>query len=223
MRNSLLLIALLVAATVVPAQKTVKGYTDESGPKLISAPELQVAVDWIEVDLGGLIRVLVEVDKAGQVSVTSASGPLSPCSNLTDPRALALRDAAIAAAKQATFEPQNKTKKTWIQFSLPHPPIPESEKGKPKYISAGVMNGKADSLVKPLYPPYAHDAGAGGMVSVEVLLGLDGKVLGAAGFERDPLLFTAASEAACQTKFRPTLLQGNPIKVFGTLTYNFHP
>jgi len=191
--------------------------------KLVNVPEAQFAADGIAMELGGLIRVFVDVDKNGNVTVTNASGPPAPCSNLNDPRAAALRDAAVAAAKQATFEPSNKNRKTWIQFGVPYPPIQESERGKPKYISAGVMNGKAASLVKPVYPPDAHAAGAGGMVSVEVTVDFDGKVMGAAGFEGDPLLFVASTEAACAAKFRPTLLQGNPVKVFGTLTYNFHP
>jgi hypothetical protein len=214
---------LLVAASVVFGQKTVKGYTDDDGPKLVNAPEAQFAGDGIAMDLGGAVRVFVEVNKSGAVTMISASGPPAPCSDLNDPRARALRDAAVAAAKQATFEPSDKSRKTWLQFSVPYPPLPDSQKGKPRYINAGIMNGKATSLPKPVYPPDAHAAGAGGMVRIEVVVDFDGKVIGAAGFEGDPLLFAAASKAACHAKFSPTTLQGNPIKIFGTLTYNFHP
>jgi hypothetical protein len=38
-----------------------------------------------------------------------------------------------------------------------------------------------------------------------------------------PLLRANSEIAACSSKFTPTLLEGNPVKVSGVITYNFVP
>ena len=88
-------------------------------------------------------------------------------------------------------------------------------------ISGGVLNGKAIRLVTPPYPAIARSAHASGQVSVQVLIDENGNVLSATPTSGHPLLRAAAQSAAMQSKFSPTKLSGQPVKVNGVIIYNF--
>ncbi|HEY0546580.1 MAG TPA: energy transducer TonB [Pyrinomonadaceae bacterium] len=88
-------------------------------------------------------------------------------------------------------------------------------------ISGGVLNGRAVSLPKPVYPREARDAGVSGSVTVQIIVDEQGSVISAKAVSGDPLLQEAAVVAAREAKFRPTMLEGQPVKVSGVLTYNF--
>ena len=88
-------------------------------------------------------------------------------------------------------------------------------------IRGGVLNGKAVKLAKPAYPPEAKEAKAEGIVKVEVVIDEDGKVISAVAVEGHELLRAASVAAAYASKFSPTTLSGRPVKVSGTIVYNF--
>ena len=90
-----------------------------------------------------------------------------------------------------------------------------------KTISGGVVNGKALSLGKPAYPAAARAVNAEGAVNVQILIDEEGNVVSAEAVSGHPLLRGAAREAALQSKFNPTKLSGQPVKVTGVLVYNF--
>jgi TonB family protein len=88
-------------------------------------------------------------------------------------------------------------------------------------ISGGVLNGKAVSKPAPPYPAVAKAARARGVVVIQVTVDEGGKVISASAVSGHPLLRQAAVQAAQQARFSPTLLSGQPVKVTGTITYNF--
>ena len=90
-------------------------------------------------------------------------------------------------------------------------------------ISGGILNGKATSLPKPVYPAVARAARASGTVVVQVTVDESGKVTDARAVSGHPLLQAAAVAAARNARFSPTLLSGKPVRVTGLLTYNFAP
>jgi TonB family protein len=90
-----------------------------------------------------------------------------------------------------------------------------------KAISGGILNGKAVSLPKPTYPPIARAARASGKVVVQVIIDEEGNVIEARAVSGHPLLQQAAVEAARRAKFTPTRVGGQPVKVIGTMDYNF--
>jgi TonB family protein len=96
-----------------------------------------------------------------------------------------------------------------------------SEGNKSPPVSGGVLNGKAISLPKPVYPPLARAAHASGTVVVQVTLDEDGRVISAHAVSGHPLLQAAAVKAAFLARFSPAMLSGRPIKVTGVITYNF--
>lgn len=103
------------------------------------------------------------------------------------------------------------------------PPPPPRQPTPPGHqiISGGVLNGKAVSKPEPTYPAIAKAARAQGTVTVQVMVDEEGNVISATATSGNPLLQPAAIAAAKQAKFAPYKLNGQPVKVTGTLSYNF--
>lgn len=95
-----------------------------------------------------------------------------------------------------------------------------SEKPRPPK-SLGVINGIAANLPKPVYSAAAIAVHADGSVNVQVLIDESGKVVAAKAMNGHPLLRNAAEDAARKARFTPTLLSNVPVKVTGTIVYNF--
>jgi TonB family protein len=93
----------------------------------------------------------------------------------------------------------------------------------PKTITKGVLNGTALTLTIPTYPAEARETKAGGGVNVQVTIDEQGNVVSAKAISGDPLLRAASEEAARNSKFAPTTLQGVAVKVTGVIYYNFVP
>lgn len=91
----------------------------------------------------------------------------------------------------------------------------------PKVVSGGVVNGKAVNLVKPPYPPAAKAVRASGQVQVQVTIDENGNVISASAVSGHALLRGAAEQAARSSKFSPTMLSGQKVKVTGVIVYNF--
>lgn len=106
--------------------------------------------------------------------------------------------------------------------NVPRPPLPRPTPNRRLApINAGVLNGKAISLPKPEYPAVARAARASGRVVVQVTIDESGKVISARAVSGHPLLQAAAVQAAYGARFSPTQLSGQPVKVTGTISYNF--
>jgi TonB family protein len=98
----------------------------------------------------------------------------------------------------------------------------ERSKQKLAPIQGGVISGKALSKPAPEYPAEARSAHVEGTVVVDVLVGETGNVLYAcATGDANPALKRASEFAAYNARFTPTTLGGKPVKVRGTITYNF--
>jgi len=104
------------------------------------------------------------------------------------------------------------------QDELPTQPRPYTENF---FIDGGILNDKAISKPQPAYPPIAKAARAQGTVAVRVFVNTDGDVTFTQALSGHPLLQAAAVEAARRAKFAPTRIDGVPVKVDGTLTYDF--
>jgi TonB family protein len=92
----------------------------------------------------------------------------------------------------------------------------------PNSVVAGILQGHAIFRAEPVYPPAAKHERVSGSVVVEVTVDETGKILDARSICGPDLLVGAAVEAARHWLFTPTLLKGQPVKVIGTITFNFH-
>jgi protein TonB len=92
----------------------------------------------------------------------------------------------------------------------------------PASVVGQVLQGHATFRAEPVYPPGAMHAGISGTVIVEVTVDESGKVLNERAVCGPDLLVVPSVEAAKRWRFAPTLLNGKPVKVIGTITFNFH-
>lgn len=131
----------------------------------------------------------------------------------------------IAPSDSALRMPGNAASNSTVKVADEPPPPAASVARVPKPllkpVSGGVLNGKAVSLPKPVYPPTARSARASGVVVVEVIIDEQGKVIAAKATSGHALLKQAAVQAAQSARFSPTLLSGQPVKISGEINYNF--
>jgi TonB family protein len=88
--------------------------------------------------------------------------------------------------------------------------------------SSGLLQGSAALRVQPEYPFEAKKNRAQGSVLVEVVVDECGRVINARALSGPNDLKAAAVSAARQWRFTRTKLARRPVKVIGTITFNFH-
>ena len=84
-----------------------------------------------------------------------------------------------------------------------------------------LFNGKAVILGQPKFPVEAQRSGAHGHVPVRVLIDEEGKVIQACAMGGPKVFEEAAEDAALHSSFTPVVVQGQPVKVKGIITFNF--
>jgi len=85
-----------------------------------------------------------------------------------------------------------------------------------------IVEGAATTLPAPSFPLIAKLARAHGTVVVQVYIDEEGNVIAASSKSGHPLLQAAASAAAMRAKFTKTTIDGRPVKMTGTINYNFN-
>ena len=219
----------LLSFVIVPAQempKEIKGGILNGKATSLPAPEYPSEAR--ATGLEATVTVDVVVDESGtvisaaakEVSKLNSGGDLEE--NVTASIAQLLRESAEKAALSARFSP---TMLSGIPIKVSGSLIYDFA-ATPRPFAAsdwGIMNGKASSLPKPLYPDAAKASRASGNVVVRVLVDESGKVIAATAISGHPLLRAVSVEAARGAKFAPTMLSGKPVKVTGMVIYNFVP
>ena len=90
---------------------------------------------------------------------------------------------------------------------------------KSNIVSGGVVNGKAINLVKPPFP--LNMRGVEGFVLVGVTIDESGNVISAKATCGILGFVEAVEDAARKSKFSPTTLNGQAVKVVGVIVYSF--
>ena len=88
-------------------------------------------------------------------------------------------------------------------------------------VSQGVIKGLLSYRVEPAYPPLAKQARIQGVVVMTALIDKGGNVQNLQVVSGHPLLAPAAIEAVKQWRYKPFLLNGQPVEVETTVTVNF--
>jgi TonB family protein len=101
-----------------------------------------------------------------------------------------------------------------------HPAEAQREPGAPQSMGS-VLQGKAIRRAEPSYPASARQAHIQGSVVVEVTVDEQGKVIKAVAQCGVYELRRASEDAARSWVFTPTLLSGVPVKVVGTIVFNY--
>jgi TonB family protein len=144
--------------------------------------------------------------------------PAQPNAASDDPAATKPQNAATEGNTETPLQPNAQPTPNSPQPN-PNPSAKPGETppgGRPP-ISGGVLNSKAIYLPLPEVPP----GDVVGTVMVQVLVDEQGTVVSARAISGPAQLHQAAVNAARFARFSPTMLMGEPVKVSGTLTYNF--
>ena len=88
-------------------------------------------------------------------------------------------------------------------------------------IGGNVMQASLISQTKPVYPPLAKAARVQGTVKFEATIGKDGTIQNLHMISGPPLLVQAALQAVQTWRYKPTLLNGEPVEVLTTIDVNF--
>lgn len=88
-------------------------------------------------------------------------------------------------------------------------------------ISQGVTAGMLLHQVEPPYPPIAKAARIQGSVVLNAIIDKEGNIRDLRLASGHPMLVPAAIEAVRQWRYRPYLLNGQPVEVETTITVNF--
>ncbi len=88
-------------------------------------------------------------------------------------------------------------------------------------VSQGVTQGMVLHKVNPTYPPLARTARVQGSVILAAVIGKDGTIQNLHVISGHPLLTQAALDAVKQWRYRPYILNGEPVEVDTQVTVNF--
>ena len=107
---------------------------------------------------------------------------------------------------------------TFLVAPPPPPPPPPQQRVR---VGGNVIAANLISQVKPVYPPLAKQARIQGVVVLEAEISKEGTIDNLKVITGHPLLIQAAIDAVRQWRYKPTMLNNEPVPVVTTITVNF--
>src|ERR1700690_4279280 len=99
--------------------------------------------------------------------------------------------------------------------------VPKVETPPRVRVSQGVSQGLLVRKVNPTYPPLARQARISGSVLLQAEISKEGSIENLHLISGHPMLAPAAIEAVKQWKYKPYILNGEPVEVETQITVNF--
>jgi len=105
----------------------------------------------------------------------------------------------------------------------PPPPVKKAPPPTPKRIRVGgsVQRANLINQTRPVYPPLARQARIQGTVKLTAIIAKDGTIEKLEVLSGHPLLIPAALQAVKEWRYKPTLLNGEPVEVVTQVDVNF--
>jgi periplasmic protein TonB len=100
------------------------------------------------------------------------------------------------------------------------PPPPPAPNVRP-FRTSSMLQGSLIHTIQPVYPPLARTARIQGSVVLSAVIGKDGSIKDLRALSGHPMLVTAAVNAVSQWRYRPYILNNEPIEVETQITVNF--
>jgi protein TonB len=101
------------------------------------------------------------------------------------------------------------------------PPPPKPKSTAPVRVGGNVAAANLIHQVQPIYPPIAKTAHIQGTVVLHAIIGKDGTVQDLQYISGPPLLMPNAMSAVRQWRYKPTMLNGDPVDVDTTISVVF--
>jgi len=100
-------------------------------------------------------------------------------------------------------------------------PVPKIATPQRIRVSSGVQSGLLIRKVNPTYPPLARQARIQGVVILQAQISKEGNIENLQLISGHPMLAPAAIDAVKQWKYKPYLLNGEPVEVETQVQVNF--
>jgi periplasmic protein TonB len=101
---------------------------------------------------------------------------------------------------------------------VPSIPPPTAKR---EFKTSSMLEGSLIRRVQPVYPPLARSSRIQGPVILAAVIGRDGTMENLRLISGHPMLVQAAVQAVSQWRYRPYILNGEPIEVETQITVNF--
>jgi protein TonB len=105
--------------------------------------------------------------------------------------------------------------------NLPVAPPPAPHPATPTFRTSSMLQGSLLHQVQPTYPPLAKTARIQGPVVIEAVISKAGVIENLRVVSGPPLLVKAALEAVSEWRYRPYILNNEPVEVETRITVNF--
>ncbi len=106
-------------------------------------------------------------------------------------------------------------------ISSPPVSVPKAATPTRVRVSQGVTQGLLIRKVQPTYPPLARQARIQGAVLLQAEISKDGTIQNLRLISGHPMLTSAAIDAVKQWRYKPYILNGEPVEVETQITVNF--
>lgn len=108
-----------------------------------------------------------------------------------------------------------------VQGARPAPPPVEAKPSKSR-IHTQLDTAMLIRRVEPVYPILPKQMGRGGRVELRAVIATDGTIQSLQVVGGDPLFYQSALEAVQQWRYRPTVLNGQPVEIDTYITVIYH-
>ena len=219
-KHFLMIVALSVMTTAAqsadpPAPQRVQRNEQNAMAQLFYVVDPQYPAD---AQINGKVVLRIVIDRQGHVSEASL---VSGHPMLAGP--------TIDAVRQWKFFPYTLDKgpvevetTATVEFSTDPPHVTTPKPGPVRLrISMGVADGLSLRKVKPSYPEEARTKHIYGDVILRVAIDKQGNVISTNVMSGDPLLAEAAVNAVKQWKYKPYLLNGEPVELDTSIKIQF--
>lgn len=131
-------------------------------------------------------------------------------------------DGTNSAAAKDAGQPANGAKPAASDQTAPaSPAAPTVPVGRPLKLSQSVAEGLLISKVPPAYPEQAKQLKLEGPVQLEARIGKDGSISYVKAISGNDLLAHAATEAVRKWKYKPYVVNGQPVDIATRITVDF--
>jgi TonB family protein len=177
--------------------------------------------------------MLAQASARRAAAAPSANAPASVSSTSAAATAAGASEESASAPEASARDLGSRSTAT---TSNPSPAAPEAS-APPSTAQSGAGNGaatkggaplavgslleRATYKIQPSYPQMARNIGLSGVVIVYLLVNERGEVEAVERASGPQLLQRPATDAARRWKFRPTVVEGQPVRVSGYISFNF--
>ena len=199
-----LIVAALVLFPLFSKGESIGGYTYTPVPPYRHGRRVSDHHQQESPRVGHRRTICISCFRAVQPIVTSSG--LVPASEPTDD----IGDAPPGSPEGPNIPglPDNSTERR-----EPLPPPSEFAKPRTVQVSSKVQEARLVRRIEPVYPYLAKVTHREGRVDLRALIATDGRIGSLEVLSGDPLLIQSALSAVSEWRYRPTLLNGEPVEV----------